>query len=315
MFGRKRKSVAVALPPAHELIAVERLAVDLAAEAGKFALEKFPQTQDVEYKGKGRDNPVTELDRASEDLIRAGIARTFPGHCVVGEERQDTYNPDTEYIWVIDPIDGTTNFVNGLPIFAVSIGVLHHFRPVVGAIFVPNGPTAGPGIYHARSGGGAWFGDRPVRVAAEEGLIAGRTVARPGGFPGFFEVKGKIRRKLGEPRVLGSIAYEFCAVASGSLGYALFGAPRLWDVAAGVTIVREAGGLNLTYRRKGGWQELTEFAPPRRRRKSKEPLAHFHRPLAPLICGTPGAARELAAGLAVRSPGLWRRLLPFRRRH
>lgn len=305
MFWR-RPPKPLPLPPAHELIEIERLAVDLAAEAGRRTIEAFRGGSAVEYKGKGEDNPVTEADRASEDLIRAGIAARFPDHCVIGEERQDVYRPDTAYLWVIDPIDGTTNFVNGLPLFAVSIGVLHHFRPVVGAIFVPNGTRTRPGVFHARLGGGAWCDDEPIRVAGDPKLTGGRTVARPGTFPGPFAVEKKLWRRLGEPRVLGSIAYELCYVAAGSLGYALFGSPKIWDIAAGLVIVREAGGLNLTQRRRGGWRELIAFEPGRRR--AKEPLAHFRSGLDPLLVASPAVAQDLARGLRFRWPSLWQRL-------
>ena len=305
MFWR-RPARPVPLPPPHELIAIERLATDLAHQAGRTAIEAFRRRVPVEYKGKGLDDPVTEADRAAEDLIRAGIAARFPTHCVIGEERQDTYQADTEYVWVIDPIDGTTNFVNRLPIFAVSIGVLHQFRPVAGAIFLSNTPQAEPGVFHARQGGGAWCDDEPIQVTTEGGLIAGRTVARPGNFSGAFKVRKSLRRKLGEPRVLGSIAYEYCYVASGALGYAIFGGPKIWDVAAGVIIAREAGGVNLTLARRRGWRDLTAFAPTRRR--GKEPLEHFRGRLPPMLVAGPGIAGELAQGLGYRWPSLWQRL-------
>lgn len=289
------------MPPAHELIEIERLACDLALAAGRQSVGSFRQHLRVEYKGEGLDNPVTEVDRAAEDLIRQGIAARFPDHCVIGEERQDRYRPDTNYIWVIDPVDGTTNFVNGLPIFACSIGVLHRFRPVVGAIFVPNGTSTGPGVFRARHGGGAHFNEDPLNVTGEVGLIQGRTVARPGSFPTGFTIRKEIRQKLGEPRVLGSIAYELCYVAAGTLGYALFGSARIWDIAAGVVLVKEAGGRNLVYRSRGGWQEFTHFEPIKA--NAKESLEHFRGPMPPLMAGNPGIVAQLAGGLGVRRAG------------
>ncbi|MCA9848817.1 MAG: inositol-1-monophosphatase, partial [Dehalococcoidia bacterium] len=118
---------------------IEALAAALAAEAGAFATEQLEREVLVEYKADatGKENtndPVSEVDRAVEQLLRDRVAAEFPDHVVVGEEDATQPAPDTEFVWVLDPVDGTANFVNGFPLFAVSIGVLQHGRPVVGAV-------------------------------------------------------------------------------------------------------------------------------------------------------------------------------------
>src|SRR6516225_3845988 len=148
-----------------ELETYETRAVELANAAGERALEAFRTTVALEFKGKKKDNPVTALDRETETFLRTELRRAFPDHGLLGEEHADDIAADARYVWVIDPIDGTMNFASGLPLFGISVGLLEEARAVVGAIWVPVGPTLRPGAYHARAGGGAWFEDTPVHVS------------------------------------------------------------------------------------------------------------------------------------------------------
>ncbi|MBI4575244.1 MAG: inositol monophosphatase, partial [Planctomycetes bacterium] len=134
-----------------ELREYQGFAEGLAREAGGLLLEMA----DRGYRLKARRNLVTEADTASERLIAARIRAAWPDHGLLGEE--GTRHPGGgRWTWVVDPLDGTTNFLNGLPLFAVSIALLEEGVPVVGAVFVP-WPRASRGrVLHARKGGGAW---------------------------------------------------------------------------------------------------------------------------------------------------------------
>ena len=223
------------------LSSIEEHAVSLAASAGELLLEYFHGDLKVEYKSEGSRSPVSDADKGAEKLIVDGIRSRFPSHGILSEETPPAEDLDRTYVWVIDPLDGTTNFVNGLPVFASSIGVLHQGRPIAGAIYVPS-PTASAGqVFHARRGGGAFAGDTPVRVYDKAKPMPNGLVTLPAAFRRRYRI-GKELRRLGEPRNIGSTAYEMTLVASGVMHYAAFAAPHAWDVAAGVAIVREAGG-------------------------------------------------------------------------
>ena len=98
-------------------------------------------------------DPVSEIDQRVEALIRARVAERFPEHDVIGEEMVERLSRPHDCVWTVDPIDGTTNFVNGFPMFAASIGVLQRGRPVVGAVWCSTGHALRPGVYHASAGG------------------------------------------------------------------------------------------------------------------------------------------------------------------
>jgi myo-inositol-1(or 4)-monophosphatase len=278
----------------------ERTAVELANAAGEQALQAFRSTLVLEFKGKRQDSPVTALDRDVETFLREKLRFAFPDHGLLGEEHADDIAADARFVWVIDPIDGTMNFASGLPLFGISIGLLDNGAPVAGCIWVPVGPTLGPGAYHARVGGGAWFDDQPVRVSRAEDE-RGQIMALPGGFLRAFRFRRPGRdvprpaRALPDPRTTGSCTAELVLIASGALRAGVFIKPSIWDVAAGVLIVREAGGDVLTWH-DGHWQSFERFEPaPPEKGKGPPALRHWGRPL---LMGAPDAVERLTARMA-----------------
>jgi myo-inositol-1(or 4)-monophosphatase len=199
-------------------------------------------------------DPVTQVDHDVEVLMRARLAERFPDHDVIGEEieteRPGTTGEGTDFLWAIDPIDGTTNFVNGFPLYAASIGLLHRGAPVVGAIWCSATHALGPGVYHARAGGPLAFDGQPFRRFAAEGVrrrlagIAGRSDA--GDY---------------EPRWTGSAAIECAFVAAGLMAAARFRHTNIWDVAGGVALVRSAGGEVLERQGEADWRPFADFGP------------------------------------------------------
>ena len=148
-----------------QLQELEQHAIALARGAGHILLEHFQKPLEVEYKSKDKEHdPVTEADRRAETYLKEEIERHLPGHGIVGEEGAGEGTEVTEFTWVIDPLDGTTNFLNGLPAFASSIGLLHQGVPAVAAVYLP-WPTAQAGrVLHARRGGGSREGEQVLQV-------------------------------------------------------------------------------------------------------------------------------------------------------
>ena len=230
-------------PPDERLLAeIEQVAVAAASGAGEILTRYFGSLGHVDYKDERRTDPVTRADTETEEYVAGVVRERFPDHGVLGEEGTGDYDsPAPDFVWAVDPLDGTNDFVGGLPIFASSIGVLYRGVPVAGAVYVPwPGTTAGR-IFHARRGGGAFADDdRLTPLTAEAG--DGRLAAVPGSFRGAFSVDGAARDQVGEIRTLGSIAYELAMAAAGVVRYVFIARTSLWDCAAGAAIVAEAGG-------------------------------------------------------------------------
>jgi len=179
--------------------------------------------------------------------LRARLAAEYPGHGVIGEELSPQAQ-DSPFAWVVDPLDGTTNYINGLPLFAVSIGLLWNGRPLVGAIWCATTHGFHPGVYHAIAGGELQFDGLPLRRRpphAWRGLAA-----EPGRAPTY--------SALWDTRVFGCAALEFAWVAAGLLRVAYVPRPALWDVVAGLVLL-QAADCGALRQQPGGWQALGPF--------------------------------------------------------
>lgn len=282
---------------------IEAQAVYIARKAGQILLEHFHQPIEVQFKGgKGKD-PVTTADHRSEEYLETAIREKFPRHSILSEEGGVLNKSDSPFVWVLDPLDGTTNFMNGLPIFAVSIGVLWKGKPVVGSIYVSVSHRATGGVYHACLGKGAFLDGERIKVTTEP---SGRPLSgNPFLFGRRFRLSGQNKKQPHEARNLGSIALELTLAASGVFQYALFGSPKLWDVAAGVLLVKEAGGLCFIRRPKGrDWLSLERFQP--EQANGSEALENLRDWSSPLVVGAPDIARKVVKDFRVsRNPLSW----------
>jgi myo-inositol-1(or 4)-monophosphatase len=216
----------------------------------------------VSYKLENRRSPVTEADHASDAYLQQEIKRQFPSHGIISEETEDEGGTpqDAEVIWIIDPLDGTSNFMNGLPVFGVSIGVVERGKPVAAAIFLPSVTSLEGNVYHARAGGGAFCDDRPLTLTDGPLPTNSLLVAMPSFFLRMFKFQEPIRRHIGEVRSTGSIAHDMAQIADGVFQYAVQSRPWIWDVAAGVLLVREAGGEVMELRAQPKrWQPFENF--------------------------------------------------------
>jgi myo-inositol-1(or 4)-monophosphatase len=264
---------ATALPADETLQAIEATAAELAARAGTEITTALGRTLAVRYKGSAAGpgafkDPVSEVDREVEQLMRDRLAKHHPEHDIIGEEMDERPSRDHDFVWVVDPIDGTTNFVNGLPLFAAAIGVLYCGMPVVGALWCSTSHAVRPGVYHARAGG---------RLRFENELIE-------------FKTRSHLRRRLvGEPvatpdaglpwdvRKTGSAALECAFVAAGLLQVARFERPNIWDVGGGIALVHATGGRVLA-QGPDGWQKFERFEPAAKGTGQPD-LSHWSQPL------------------------------------
>jgi myo-inositol-1(or 4)-monophosphatase len=208
-----------------------------AAEIQRFFNNEFK----IQYK-EGVNNPVTEADHAAEKAIMAVIKAQFPDHFILSEEAGEIVQ-DSNYKWIIDPIDGTINFAKGIPLNCVSIGVEHNKEIVLGAVFNPHLNE----LFFAEKGKGSVLNEKPISVSTETQVTKSCLVT---GFPytyldsrnGPLEVFERLIR-VGVPvRRLGSAAIDLCWVACGRFDGFYEHKLEAWDSAAGYLIVEEAGG-------------------------------------------------------------------------
>lgn len=243
---------------------IENSVVRAASEAGALVASRFGGLLEISNKGdKPGKDLVTDVDKASQQLIAEIMAETCPDHMLLGEEDPPDEEPAAaDWLWVVDPIDGTTNFVNSSAIYAVSIAAMYRGEPVAAAIWIPWPNSDGHLLMHGRKGNGAWIGDKQVFVhkPSETGEpITGVLSARPGWIRRMFNVQKPLNGHFGEIRVGGSACYEQFLVANGTMQYAITGFAKAWDFAAAILLVTEAGGkitaLDSTGRFRGfkGW--------------------------------------------------------------
>lgn len=268
----------------HELAEIERTAVELASLAGARITTALGRTLTVRYKSGAEDaeeyrDPVSEIDQEVEALIRARVAERFTGHDILGEESEERPGRDHDVVWTVDPIDGTTNFVNGFPLFAASIGVLHRGRAVAGAVWCSTSHALRAGVYHAREGATLRFESEEMTPNLNPAVR--RRLAGLG--------SGLDRGDLPwDARKSGSAAIECAFVAAGLLHVARFDRPNVWDVAGGVALVRAAGGA-VRVRGEAGWETLASFEPADKAGADPD-LRHWNKPM---ILGEPEAVAHL----------------------
>jgi len=274
------------VPDTAELADIEALAVELATLAGREIVAAFGTIFAVRYKSgdAAKDvvslrDPVSEIDRRVEVLIRERLSAQFPDHGIIGEELAERPGRNSDFVWAVDPIDGTTNFVNGFPLFAASIGVLHRGRPAAGAVWCSVSHALRCGVYHAHAGGKLRFDGVDVTPRVNASVLR-----RLAGVP----VVADADEAGWETRKTGSAALECALVAAGSLEVARFAAPNIWDVAGGVALVQAGGGIVHAHDGKG-WTPMQAFSAMTRGTEAAD-LRFWRRPV---VVGTPTAVRRM----------------------
>ncbi|KAL6520489.1 vacuolar transporter chaperone [Orobanche hederae] len=223
------------------------VAMDAARKAGEIIRSGFYETKLVEH--KGQVDLVTETDKACEELIFSLLKQQYPDHKFIGEETTAACGASEltdEPTWIVDPLDGTTNFVHGFPFVCVSIGLTIGRIPAVGVVYNPIMDE----LFTAVCGKGAHLNGRPIKASSETELVKSLLATEAGIKRDKSTLDATTSRinsflfKVRSLRMSGSCALNLCGIAAGriDLFYELgFGGP--WDVAAGALIVTEAGGL------------------------------------------------------------------------
>ena len=228
-------------PSVREREDLQTTAIDAARLAGEVLLEYARTGFHVEY--KNAVNLVTDADRRAEQVIVDTIHRAYPDHSVLAEERGMEPGRDSPYRWIIDPLDGTTNFAHGFPLYCVSIGVEYRDRMILGVVLDPTRQE----LFVAADGQGAMLNGQPIRVSKSATLETALLVT---GFA--YDIRESTHNNLDYfskfclcargVRRTGTAALDLCYVAAGRLDGFWEQALQPWDVAAGALIVQEAGG-------------------------------------------------------------------------
>ncbi|TRL32052.1 inositol monophosphatase family protein [Rhizobium straminoryzae] len=218
--------------------------VQAAMKAGKSLSRDFGEVQNLQVSVKGPSDFVSQADLKAEKIVHDELMKARPTYGFLGEEGDEEKGTDGAHRWIVDPLDGTTNFLHGIPQFAVSIGLERNGEIVAGVIFNP----ATDELFTAEKGGGAFLNDRRIRVAARRVLsdcVIGCGVPHLGrGNHGKFLVE--LRHVMGEVagvRRFGAAALDLAYVAAGRLDGFWETGLSPWDMAAGLILIREAGGF------------------------------------------------------------------------
>ena len=217
--------------------------VQAAFKAGKSLGRDFGEVQNLQVSLKGPGDYVSQADRKAEKLIRDELMKARPTYGFLGEESEEIIGTDGAHRWIVDPLDGTTNFLHGIPLFAVSIALERNGEIVAAVVLNP----ATDELFTAERGGGAFLNDRRLRVAARKNLsdaVVGCGVPHLGrGNHGKFLIE--LRHAMGEVagvRRMGAVALDLAYVAAGRFDGFWERDLMPWDMAAGVLLIREAGG-------------------------------------------------------------------------
>jgi myo-inositol-1(or 4)-monophosphatase len=266
--------------------AILNVMANAALKAARGLIRDFGEVEQLQVSVKGPGEFVSAADLKAERTIKTELMRARPGYGLLFEEGGEAAGSDPRHRWIVDPLDGTTNFLHGIPHFSISIALERDGEIVAGVIYEPTRDE----MYSAEKGFGAYVNDRRLRVSARRQLGAavigtGMPFGPRADQPGYTDTLAAIMAATSGVRRMGSAALDLAYVAAGRYdGFWEFGlAP--WDFAAGILLVREAGGYVSDL--SGGHEMMT----------TGDVLAandHLHLPLAALI------REALRAGVATR---------------
>lgn len=216
---------------------------ETALVAGEYLLKEISTLREGEIDEKGLNDFVTRVDRKSEQLIRGAISKEFPKDVIIGEESGGG-NYDAEYLWIVDPLDGTHNYIHRLPHFAVSIAMAVNGRPEVAAVYDPVRRE----MFSCKRNEGVWLNNEPIAVSGcsdpGKALVGTGLPARYRAEAGpYLAQLGRVIPAVASIRRSGSAALDLAYVAAGRLDG--FWEPRLspWDMAGGMLLIEAAGGM------------------------------------------------------------------------
>ncbi len=216
------------------------VAIAAAKAGGEVLLDMYGK---VEISYKLDQSIVTQADLHSDNRIRKILAKEFPRHSILSEESGKSFGSGKEdYLWTIDPLDGTTNYTTQNPFFSVSIGLLVDQQPFLGVIYFPIQDE----LFYAKVGAGAFLNDRRIHVESnvsfENAFLSYGNAGNIKNRQIIAKIFPKLKMKNDTVRQVGSPALALCFVAAGRFGAFFMPGVKLWDVTAGIVIVQEANG-------------------------------------------------------------------------
>jgi myo-inositol-1(or 4)-monophosphatase len=274
------------------------IAVKAARAAGAIINRAALDIERLQVQTKNPRDFVTEVDHASERAIIDVLLEAYPGHSILAEESGRTHGArDSEYQWIIDPLDGTTNFIHGLPTYAVSIALAHRGQVQQGVVYDP----ARNDLFYASKGRGAFLNDRRLRVSkrtrlADSLIGTGFPFRKGDNFQRYLKMFEQVMQHCAGLRRPGAAALDLCYVAAGWYDGFFETGLQPWDIAAGSLLVTEAGGLigNFTGEADYLHQREVVAGSPKIYGQLVQMLGPFSRVLAP----------DAAAEAGTASPGL-----------
>jgi myo-inositol-1(or 4)-monophosphatase len=216
-----------------------------ALKAGRGLKRDFGEVENLQVSVKGPGDFVSAADKKAEKTLFEELSRARPGYGFIMEESGTIEGSDKSHTWHVDPLDGTTNFLHGLPIFSISIGLEREGQLVAGLVYNP----ANDDIYMAERGQGAYLNNTRLRVAARRELADTLITCgipplnRAAGHARFQNELAHVMRHAGNVRRFGSAALDMCFVAAGRCDAYWERGIQTWDMAAGIVLIREAGGF------------------------------------------------------------------------
>jgi len=221
----------------------KQVAINSARLAGKISLKYFNNLKRIKVTKKGKHDIVTKADLEANKVIIHTIKKSFPDHDILSEETGWEDNPG-DYKWVIDPIDGTTNFTVHIPLFCTAISLIYKEKILLSVIYAPFSDE----LFYAEQGQGAYLNNKKIKVSTtkkldEAYIFIGRGHGQPV-YRNFIKMQRKLREDVVNIRLIGSASMSLAYVAAGRTDSYLRVPPNvsLWDSAAGVLMVTEAGG-------------------------------------------------------------------------
>ena len=218
-------------------------AINAAIQAGKIIMRFYSRLENLKVMSKGHNDYVSEADQQAENIIKETLIKAYPTYKITAEE-SGSNDVESEYEWFVDPLDGTTNFIHGIPQFAVSIGLCKEGNPVLGVIYDPFKNE----LFCAEKGKGALMNDKKIRVSncnSVKSAVFGMGIPyRKQDHSGHYieTLRALMNARCGSIRRLGAAALDLAYVASGRLdGFWEFNL-KPWDIVAGSIIVLESGG-------------------------------------------------------------------------
>jgi len=235
------------------------IGIRAARAAGNVITRNMDRVDTLQIDQKARNDFVSDVDRGAEAEIVNVLRKSYPDHSILGEESGWIGDSDAEYKWIVDPLDGTTNFLHGYPYFSVSIALTHKDRLDQAIVYNPVSQE----LFTASRGDGAWLNNKRLRVSKtthlNKALLGTGFPYRTGQDLDFYQrTLRHYTEKSGGIRRAGSAALDLAAVAAGRLDGVWLVGLSAWDIAAGALLIREAGGLLNDLSGGDNWMESGE---------------------------------------------------------